>query len=80
MIRARFFVHAQDYRPVKWPITHPYWCTGQGVGYAVLVAYASDVIELLRNWPDAKNIESESVDSYVFTSRFPKPNWFQSKE
>ena len=30
-----------------------------------------------RNWPDATDIESETVDKYEFTSRFRKPDWFE---
>lgn len=80
MIRARFSVRDPDYRPVVWPIKHPYWCTGQGDDYAVLVAYADDEEELLRNWPDADNIATEEVVEYQFTPRFPKPDWFQGGE
>lgn len=33
MLRARFYVSKKkchgDYRPVKWPIKYPYWCTGE---------------------------------------------------
>ena len=33
MIRARFYINKKDcgndYRPVKWPIKYPYWCTGE---------------------------------------------------
>lgn len=32
MIRARFYIKksdcGNDYRPVKWPIKYPYWCSG----------------------------------------------------
>jgi hypothetical protein len=76
MIRARFNCNSDDPRPVTWPIRHPYWITGYGDDYAILVAYADDVDEILRNWPDAKNIESEQAASYSFSSRFPRPDWF----
>lgn len=33
MIRARFYIKksdcSNDYRPVKWPIKYPYWCSGE---------------------------------------------------
>lgn len=33
MIRAKFYIKfkdcGNDYRPVKWPIKYPYWCTGE---------------------------------------------------
>lgn len=63
MIRSRFKVNAEDPRPVHWPIKHPYWCTGYDADeddqeYAILVAYADDEDEILRNWPDARDLES----------------------
>lgn len=79
MIRARFRVNPDDYRPVKFPPPHPYWCTGQaGDGsYAILVAYADNEDQLREFWPDAHDIEAQERHSYAFTDRFPKPDWFQ---
>lgn len=77
MIRARFQCNADDPRPINWPLKHPYWITGYGENFAVVVAYADDEAEVLRNWPDAKSIEAEEVTSYSFTSRFPQPDWFK---
>ena len=79
MIRARFKVSSEDYRPVNWPIKHPYWCTGyDGDGVcATIVAYADDEAEVLRNWPEATGIDAEECTEYVFTERFPKPDWFK---
>lgn len=77
MIRARFKTIDDDYRPVNWPIKHPYWCTGYDSDDSpIIVAYADDEAEVLRNWPDAYAIDAEPADSYKFTSRFPKPDWF----
>ena len=81
MLRARFTTNDEDYRPVVWPIKHPYWCTGYSMraddtGRAVLVAYVDDEAELLRNWPDAEDIDAEPAFGYQFTSRFRKPDWF----
>lgn len=36
MIRARFRVAVDDYRPIKWPLPHPYWCTGERGGHWAL--------------------------------------------
>lgn len=80
MIRARFKTDENDPRPVVWPISHPYWVTGYGDGYSIVVAYADSESEILRNWPDATAIDTESVDSYLFTTRFPKPDWFATQE
>lgn len=89
MIYARFKTYADDYRPVNWPIKHPYWCTGHGGAdllsdtgddeYSILVAYADDLEELLENWPEAIDIDAEIVDSYVFTDRLQCPDWFETK-
>ena len=78
MIRSRFKVNGEDYRPVKWPINHPYWCTGCGNDYNIIVAYADNEEEILENWPDARDISSEEKTEYVFTDRFPRPDWFES--
>lgn len=75
MIRARFRVNPRDPRPVNWPIKHPYWVTGEGNGYAIVVAYADDEVEILANWPEATSINSEECSEYTFTSRFQKPEW-----
>lgn len=76
MIRARFKTGAADYRPINWPIKHPYWCTGYGDDYATIVAYADDEAEILHNWPEAYDIDSVEADEYKFTGRFQRPNWF----
>ena len=41
MIRARFYTAEKDYRPIKWPIKYPYWCSGETAELsAILIAYA----------------------------------------
>lgn len=76
MIRARFKIADADFRPVVWPIQHPYWVTGgDGVGRHVLVAYADSVDQLVTWWPDAVEIDAEECLAYTFTDRFPKPEW-----
>lgn len=81
MIRARFFVDKEkcgdDYRPVKWPIQYPYWCTGENESSFVLVAYVDNIDELMDLWPEASNIESEKVDKIFFSDRFQKPDWYK---
>lgn len=79
MIRARFKANFEDYRPVNWPVKHPYWCTGYGDGYATVVAYADNEEEILKNWPEAEDIDSEEAEDYLFNDRFPKPDWFVLK-
>ncbi len=79
MIRCRFHANEDDYRPVNWPIKHPYWCSGYGDEHSIVVAYADDEAEIMLNWPEATNLDSEEVDQYSFTDRFPKPSWFDAE-
>ena len=79
MLRVRFKANEEDYRPVNWPVKHPYWCTGYGGGYSIVVAYVDNVEELLRNWPEAEDIDAEEVEEYFFNSRFVKPTWFEEE-
>jgi hypothetical protein len=78
MIRARFRTNPNDYRPVNWPVKHPYWCTGYmgDDSAAIVVAYADDLDEVMRNWPDATDVDVTEVTEYMFSGRFPKPEWF----
>ena len=75
MIRCRFKANLEDYRPVKWPIKHPYWCTGFNETHSVIVAYADNENQVKELWPEAIEIESEPAETYIFTDRFPKPEW-----
>lgn len=77
LIRARFKANERDYRPVVWPIRHPYWCTGYGEGYARIVAYADNLTQIRKLWPEASEIQVEEVDDYEFSERFPRPDWFK---
>ena len=78
MQRIRFKVNPDDPRPVNWPIKHPYWVTGYAGddSYAIVVSYADDRQYILENWPDAIELEVQEVEGYLFTGRFPKPEWF----
>jgi hypothetical protein len=79
MIRARFHADPDDYRPVKFPPPHPYWCSGYaGDGsHSIIVAYADDQEQIREYWPEATEIDAQPAESYVFTDRFAKPSWFQ---
>ena len=76
----RFRVNKSDPRPVKWPIKHPYWVTGETEDAAILVAYVDDLDELAELWPDSSEVESEHRSDYTFTDRFPRPLWFKMPE
>ncbi len=83
MIRARFTIATDDYRPVSWPIAHPYWCTGYGTDNAdnetaVIVAYGPDEAYFRALWPEITTFDFwQEVNDYVFSDRFPKPTWFE---
>ncbi len=78
MLRVRFKANHDDYRPVNWPVKHPYWCTGYAMdgGYSIVVSYADNEQYIYQNWPEATDLDIEEVDEYLFTDRFPKPDWF----
>ena len=76
MLRVRFHANPDDYRPVKWPVKYPFWCTGYGENYSVVVAYVDSVDELMELWPEASNLDIEERESITFTDRFPKPSWY----
>jgi len=82
MIRARFYSpferNDNDYRPIKFPPPHPYWCSGSNDEAFVLVAYADNVDQILEYWPEAEDIDYSEAEEYTFTSRFQKPDWFET--
>ena len=80
MLRVRFKANLDDPRPINWPVKHPWWCTGTGEDYSIIVAYADDEKYIFKNWPEATDLDSQEVEGYVFTDRFPKPDWFKEKK
>lgn len=50
MLRIRFTVDINevegDYRPIKWPIKYPYWCSGENDKDFILIAYVDSLDEL----------------------------------
>ena len=44
----------------------------------VIVAYAENVEQIKGLWPEAYMIECEEVNEITFTTRFPKPKWYNS--
>jgi hypothetical protein len=85
LMRVRFQANATDYRPVEWPVKHPYWCTGYGSTaggeHAIVVAYVEDEADIKRNWPEAADITFSQTDAetYTFTDRFQPPDWINEK-
>ncbi len=80
LLRVRFHQPTDDYRPIPWPIPHPYWVSGQRChdDAWTIVAYVDSVDQLREQWPEAIDIEEpEPCSDYTFTSRFPRPDWLQ---
>ena len=66
-----------DYRPLvdMKDIGMPWWCTGYGENFVVIVCYLPKYEELEKYWDDAYDIDSEERTEIKYTGRFPKPNW-----
>lgn len=80
MYRIRFKANIDDPRPIDWSIKHPYWISGEGEDYAILVAYADSKEYIYKHWPEAKELDIlNEADEYIWTDRFPKPKWFGNK-
>lgn len=84
ILRIRFKMKAPegDYRPIKWPIKYPYWCTGKGYdsddeNYFILIGYFDEEKDLYELWPEAYDLEIETCDEITFSDRFSRPDWFK---
>lgn len=77
-VRFRFHANPQDCRPVIFNEHYPYWKTGEsGDGtYVTVVAYLPEGTNLYDYWPEATTVGAEKDSEIIFTSRFPKPNWY----
>ena len=80
MLRVRFKANLDDPRPIHWPVKHPWWCTGESETHSIVVSYADDEQYIHDNWPEATDLESTEEAGYVFTDRFPRPDWFKKKK
>ena len=66
-----------DYRPLvdMADIQMPWWCTGFGDDFVIIICYLPKYEELEKYWDDAYDIEFKRVSEITYTSRFPKPDW-----
>lgn len=66
-----------DYRPLRdmKDIGMPWWCSGVGEDYAIIICYLQEGDNLFNYWDDAYDIEHEDVSQIIYTDRFPKPSW-----
>jgi hypothetical protein len=75
-LRCRFHANEADYRPITWPPPGPYWCSGEGDNYSIVIAYVKNIEQVTEFWPEATHIESEERSEITYTDRFSKPSWY----
>lgn len=79
-LRIRFRSNSEDCRPIYTPPDlpeGPWWRSGfDGEDNAILIAYVKSEETIYSQWPEAEDLDVEQVDEIVFTSRFPKPDWW----
>ena len=69
-----------DYRPLIFNAKYPWWCSGTaGDGSAAtIIAYLPKGEDLLKYWDDAYDITQTEHEEIEFSSRFPKPKYFEA--
>jgi hypothetical protein len=67
----------EDYRPLIFNRKYAWWCSGFGENDAIIIAYLPIDEDLLKYWDDAHDIEFTEENEIIFTSRFPRPSWFE---
>ena len=80
LIRYRFKTKSvDDWRPLidMANIQMPWWCTGQGDDYMIIVCYLPEEEYLETYWDDAYDIEYDKVNEIIYNSRFFKPDWIK---
>lgn len=75
--RYRFKTNSiDDYRPLIFNPEYPWWCSGQNGTSATIIAYLPPTENLKKYWDDAYDTDFTEHDTIEFTSRFPKPAYF----
>lgn len=78
-VRLRFCTRADDWRPLRFPPPGPYWNSGYGDDYNIMVAYfpLNEEPTLMEYWPDAYEIDMTLECGKIrFSKRFPRPEWW----
>lgn len=75
--RYRFKTYADDFRPIVFNPSFPWWCSGYGDGYAVIIAFLPRDEPLSKYWDDAFDVEFTEEKEITFSPRFPQPKWFR---
>jgi hypothetical protein len=77
--RYRFYTKSlEDYRPLIFNPEYPWWCSGEGDDYAVIIAYLPENEDLSKYWDDAYEITFTEKDEITFSDRFPKPEYYKN--
>jgi hypothetical protein len=79
-IRYRFKTKSvKDTRPLVYNPRFAWWCSGYSgdMKSAIIIAYLPPEEDLRKYWDDAFEIEKEVKSSIKFSSRFPRPTWFE---
>lgn len=79
-IKYRFKTKAiDDYRPLidMTDIQCPWWCSGEGTDYAIIICYLPMNEKLTDYWDDAYDIEETPKEKIIYTDRFPKPKYIK---
>ena len=68
-----------DYRPLKdmSEIQCPWWCSGEGTDYAIIICYLPEEAIIYDYWDDAYDIDAEKADKIIYTDRFRKPDYIK---
>lgn len=61
-----------DWRPLVYNPDYPFWCSGYGDDYAIIVCWLPIEEDLFKYWDDAYDIDTETHEEIKYTSRFPK--------
>lgn len=78
--RYRFHTRStEDVRPLVFNPHYPWWHTGTAgdESFASIVAYLPANEDLSKYWDDAYDVEFTEEDEITFSSRFPRPAYYQ---
>lgn len=76
-IKYRFKTKSiNDWRPLIFNPEYPFWCSGYGDDYAIIIMYLPKDEDIYKYYDDAYDIDIEEKE-IEFSDRFPKPDYYQ---